>query len=97
MKFDKQKKDIISYTMATLSFVFGLALTIAGFIVAPLGIIDSSVLWVLGQCLTYSGAVFGVGLYINNAKKEISNFGNPQNSNNNNHNCYRRDYDNDCE
>lgn len=71
MKWDKQTKDKISYLIATLAFIFGMGLTIAGFIVAPLGIIDSSVLWVLGQCLTYSGAVFGVGLYVNNKKEEI--------------------------
>lgn len=71
MKWDKNTKDKISYGIAVLSFILGMGLTIAGFIVAPLGIIDSSVLWVLGQCLTYSGAVFGVGLYVNNKKEEI--------------------------
>ena len=72
MKWDKNTKDKISYSIAALAFVFGMALTVAGFIVAPLGVIDSSVLWVLGQCLTYSGAVFGVGLYVNNQKQEIT-------------------------
>jgi hypothetical protein len=71
MKWDKTTKDKISYIVATLAFVFGIGLTVAGFVVAPLGIIDSSVLWVLGQCLTYSGAVFGVGLYVNNSKQII--------------------------
>lgn len=71
MKWDKATKDKISYGVAVLAFLFGMCLTVAGFVVAPLGIIDSSVLWVLGQCLTYSGAVFGVGLYVNNKKEEI--------------------------
>lgn len=72
MKWDKNTKDKISYCIASLAFVFGMAITVAGFIAAPMGVIHSSVLWVLGQCLTYSGAVFGVGLYVNNQKQEIS-------------------------
>lgn len=71
MKWDKETKDKISYLFASLAFLLGIGLTIAGFIVAPLGVVDSSVLWVLGQCLTYSGAVFGVGLYVNNKSQEI--------------------------
>lgn len=60
--------------MAGLAFIFGMGITIAGFIVNPLGVIHESVLWVLGQSLTYSGAVFGVGLFVNNKKEEIKSF-----------------------
>lgn len=74
MKWNKETKDKISYLMAGLAFLFGMGITIAGFIVNPLGVIHESVLWVLGQALTYSGAVFGVGLYINNKKEEIKSF-----------------------
>ena len=74
MKWDKQTKDKVSYLMAVLSFMFGMGITIAGFVVSPLGIIHESVLWVLGQALTYSGAVFGVGLFVNNKKEEIKSF-----------------------
>lgn len=74
MKWDKQTKDKVSYTMAVLAFVFGMGITIAGFVVSPLGIIHESVLWVLGQALTYSGAVFGVGLFVNNKKEEIKSY-----------------------
>lgn len=44
--------------------VAGMSLTIAGFIVPPLGDISDSVLWVLGQCLIYAGSIFGVGYYV---------------------------------
>lgn len=74
MKWNKETKDKISYLMAGLAFLFGMGITIAGFIVNPLGVIHESVLWVLGQALTYSGAVFGVGLYINNKKEEIKSY-----------------------
>lgn len=42
------------------SFILGWALTIAGFIVPPLGVIDNSVIIILGQALTYTAV--GVGL-----------------------------------
>ena len=71
MKWNKETKDKISYIVASLAFLFGIGLTIAGFIVHPLGIVDDSVLWVLGQCLVFSGGVFGVGLYINNKMQEV--------------------------
>lgn len=71
MNWNRTLKDEISYLVASLAFLFGIGLTIAGFVVAPLGIVDSSVLWVLGQCLSYSGAVFGIGLYVNNKSQEI--------------------------
>lgn len=71
MKWNKETKDKISYIVASLAFLFGIGLTIAGFIVHPMGIVDDSVLWVLGQCLVFSGGVFGVGLYINNKMQEV--------------------------
>ena len=43
--------------------IFGVILTLTGFIVSPVGQIDDSVLWVLGQCLIYSGSIFGIGIY----------------------------------
>jgi len=42
------------------SFALGWLLTIAGFIVPPLGVVDNSVIVILGQALTYSAV--GVGL-----------------------------------
>ena len=74
MKWNKETKDKVSYIMACLAFIFGMGITIAGFIVNPLGVIHESVLWVLGQSLTYSGAVFGVGLFISNKSQEIKSF-----------------------
>lgn len=42
------------------SFILGWVLTIAGFIVPPMGVIDNSVIIILGQALTYTAV--GVGL-----------------------------------
>ena len=71
----KEKLAIIS---AILAFVIGWGLTIAGFIVEPLGEVTSSVLWILGQALIYSASVFGVASYFNaetiKMKKDIRSY-----------------------
>lgn len=56
----KQKVAMISGIVA---FALGWSLTIAGFIVPPLGEIADSVLWVLGQSLIYTGSVLGLTQY----------------------------------
>lgn len=66
-----ETKEKISFWFAGIALVVGFILTILGFIVAPLGIIDTSVLWVLGQCLTFVGAVCGVSLHAQGLRKEI--------------------------
>ena len=45
---------------ALLLIVVGCGLLIAGFIVAPLGIIDPSVLTAFGETSTFAGALFGI-------------------------------------
>ena len=60
-----EKKEAIQYATAVGMLVAGLALTVAGFIVEPLGVISDSVLYVLAQCLIYAGSIFGIGLYVN--------------------------------
>lgn len=43
----------------------GVALSVAGFCVAPVGEISDSVLWYFAQTLIYAGSIFGVSSYIN--------------------------------
>ena len=68
----------IAYITAIIAFIIGWGLTIAGFIVPPLGAVSDSVLWVLGQALVYAASVFGVGMYtigsVKGMKKEIADF-----------------------
>lgn len=45
---------------ALLLILVGCSLLIAGFIVAPLGIIDVSVLTAFGETCTFGGALFGI-------------------------------------
>lgn len=60
---DLDLRTRIAYTTAIAAFVIGWGLTIAAFFVTPIGIVSDSVLWVLGQALTYAAAVLGVGMY----------------------------------
>ena len=56
-------KENITYGSALLMLVFGVVLTTAGFVTAPVGEIHDSVLYVLGQCLIFAGSIMGVGAY----------------------------------
>ena len=40
--------------------IVGAGLLVAGFVVAPTGVIDSSVLVAFGEILTFAGALFGI-------------------------------------
>lgn len=51
--------------------VFGVALTTAGFVTAPVGEIHDSVLYVLGQCLLFAGSIMGVGAYTAGKVREM--------------------------
>lgn len=58
-------KEKIAIISAITAFILGWGLTIAGFIVPPLGDISNSVLFVLGQALIYAASVFGITGYFN--------------------------------
>lgn len=64
----KEKAAIIT---AVAAFIVGWALTIAGFIVPPLGEITDGVLWVLGQALIYAASVFGITSYFTSESRRL--------------------------
>ena len=53
-------KDKLSYVLCIFSFIIGVILTIAGFIVKPIGEVDASVLTSLGLFLSFSGSIIGI-------------------------------------
>lgn len=53
-------KDKLSYILCIFSFIIGVLLTVAGFIVTPLGEVDASVLTSLGLFLSFSGSIIGI-------------------------------------
>lgn len=54
------KKEETQLIVACLLVVLGAGLLIAGFIVPPVGIIDSSVLVAFGEIGTFAGSLFGI-------------------------------------
>ena len=56
----ESKKLNIQILAAMVLVIVGCGLLIAGFVVAPLGVIDSSVLVAFGETSTFAGALFGV-------------------------------------
>lgn len=63
MKKHNAKREWILFGVAIASFLIGTGLSIAGFCVAPTGIIDGSVLGMCGEFLSFAGAIFGIGEY----------------------------------
>lgn len=68
-------KNKMSYVLCISSFVIGVALTVAGFLVNPLGEVHASILTSLGVFLTFSGSVIGIaqhyGAQLEGFKSEI--------------------------
>mgnify|MGYP004632812913 CR=1 FL=1 len=67
---NSKNKEIIHYCCAVFMLVFGCSISVMGFFAAPFGEVDDSVLWILGQCLIYSGSIFGVSLYVKSEVKK---------------------------
>ena len=70
-------KDKLAILSACCAFCLGWILTaIAAFV--PLLLSEQAILWILGQAMTYSAAVFGVSMYFNaearQMKKDMQNF-----------------------
>lgn len=68
---DLDIKNRLAIITAVLAFLIGWGLTIAGFIVPPLGAVSDSVLWILGQALIYAASVFGVAMYVGGEVKRL--------------------------
>ena len=62
----------IQYISAVGMLISGVALSIAGFVVPPLGEISDSVLWFAAQTMIYAGSVFGVSVYVNDKFRSIT-------------------------
>lgn len=68
------KEDIQVWTAVGM-LIAGVGLSVAGFLVTPLGIIHDSVLWFFAQCLLYAGSIFGVSIYVTGkVNKAITSF-----------------------
>ncbi len=61
----KEARQDLQIWSAIAMLAFGCALTVAGFIVPPLGVISDSVLLVLAQTFIYAGSALGIDYYVN--------------------------------
>lgn len=56
----RNKTEMIKLWLAVGLCIFGCLMLVAGFIVAPMGIISQSVLIAVGEVFTFSGAILGI-------------------------------------
>ena len=68
----KEHRVNIQYISAVGMLISGVALSVAGFVVSPLGEISDSVLWFAAQTMIYAGSVFGVSVYVNDKFRSIT-------------------------
>lgn len=64
------KHLVVQLSVAVGLCVIGCGLLIAGFVVAPLGIIDHSILVAFGEICTFAGGLFGLD-YKHKKDKEL--------------------------
>lgn len=60
---DLNIKEKITIISACAAFIFGWAMSMAGFFLPPIGEVADSILWILGQSMVYAASVFGVSAY----------------------------------
>ncbi|WAX09609.1 hypothetical protein BT638P3_00045 [Bacteroides phage BT638P3] len=78
----RETKEDVQIWTAVGMLIAGVGLSVAGFLVTPLGIIHDSVLWFFAQCLIYAGSIFGVSIYVTGkVNKAITNFKRREESN----------------
>ena len=68
----REHRANIQYISAVGMLISGVALSVAGFVVSPLGEISDSVLWFAAQTMIYAGSVFGVSVYVNDKFRSIT-------------------------
>lgn len=71
MEAFNKKVETIKLGLAVVLVVFGCVMLMMGFWVAPMGIIDSSVLVAFGECLTFSGCLAGISYAYSIKHKEF--------------------------
>lgn len=67
----KERRVDIQIWSAIGMLIFGVSLTVAGFVTPPTGDISDSVLWVLAQSLIYAGSALGINVYMQSKFNDI--------------------------
>lgn len=69
-QFNKNRKAYM-FIFSIFVTIFGCILLICGFIVAPLGVIDHSVIISAGEVLTFAGSVIGINTLAKRSNESI--------------------------
>lgn len=70
----KETRESVQVSSAVAMLAGGFGLSVAGFLIPPVGVIHESVLGLFAECLVYAGSIFGVSIYIQSKYTEIRNF-----------------------
>ena len=71
-KFDGDKiKENIKFLLSCILLVLGVVIVFVSLYLPPEGVIDSSVLTLIGENFVFVGAVWGLGMYTSVQKKKI--------------------------
>lgn len=65
-------KDVTQYSCAVLSLVAGIALCYINFLMQ--GDVTNGVLGVLGMCISFSGGVFGISIWVRGKVTEVKDY-----------------------
>lgn len=64
--------DTVNVAVSIATLVLGWGLTITAFFLDPEGEVHDSILWILGQSLTFAGSLLGAKSYIDFRSNQIS-------------------------
>lgn len=68
---ENNRVEMIKLWLAVGLCIFGCGLLVAGFVVAPTGIIHNSVLIAFGEVITFSGAILGINYVYQSKVREL--------------------------
>ncbi len=69
-----RRKYRLQLMCAIFLILIGSGLLIAGFIVPPMGVIDSSILVAFGEILTFAGTLFGIDYHYKSKTDNRNNY-----------------------
>lgn len=68
-----KKVESIKIYLSVALMIFGCIMVMCGFWVAPMGVIDNSVLIIFGEISTFVGSVFGISMVYSTRHKQLEN------------------------
>lgn len=67
-------KEKVTISTAIASFGLGWLIIFLNFFIPPMGEVNDSSLWIMGQSLIYTGSVLGISIYLRESKKDLTEY-----------------------